>query len=162
MSTSMKKYSGLFKDVEVRILFYRDQRVTKRCRLSLLTNSALVYEPQCVGIGWVARSQPWSTAVHITWHGAQINLGLINRYLTYDRDGSIRPKVVSENFELFPPVLPSFKVSGQCVQLKDEVSYSNILLKRYIKMEIVSLSSLTSDSLVLTNLKKNCWSFHKA
>ncbi len=39
------------------------QRVTKRCRLSLLTNSALVYEPKCGGIG--RGSQPMSTAVHI-------------------------------------------------------------------------------------------------
>jgi hypothetical protein len=29
------------------------QRVTKRCRLSLLTNSALVYESQCGRIGGV-------------------------------------------------------------------------------------------------------------
>jgi hypothetical protein len=69
MSTSMKKYSGLFKDVEVTILliltipFHRDQRVTKRCRLSLLTNSALVCESQCGGMGGggVAGSQPQST-----------------------------------------------------------------------------------------------------
>jgi hypothetical protein len=27
------------------------QGVTKRCRLSLLTNSALVYEPKCRGMG---------------------------------------------------------------------------------------------------------------
>ncbi len=42
-------------------------------RLSLLTNSALVYESQCRGMVWggggVAGSQPMSTAVHITWHG---------------------------------------------------------------------------------------------
>jgi hypothetical protein len=42
------------------------QGVTKRCFLSLLTNSALVYESQCVGMGKVAGSQPMSTAVHIT------------------------------------------------------------------------------------------------
>jgi hypothetical protein len=38
--------------------------VTKRCRLSWLTNSALVYEPKCGGRGGVAGSQPMSTAVH--------------------------------------------------------------------------------------------------
>jgi hypothetical protein len=40
------------------------QGVTKRCRLSWLTNSALVYEPNCGerGVGW---SQPMSTAVHM-------------------------------------------------------------------------------------------------
>ncbi len=36
--------------------------VTKRCRLSWLTNSVLVYELKCVG-GVVAGSQPMSTAV---------------------------------------------------------------------------------------------------
>ncbi len=39
------------------------QGVIKRCRLPLLTNSALVYESQCGG--GVAGSQPMSTAVHI-------------------------------------------------------------------------------------------------
>jgi hypothetical protein len=37
------------------------QGVTKRCRLSWLTNSALVYEPKCGGRGVVAWSQPMST-----------------------------------------------------------------------------------------------------
>ncbi len=41
-----------------------EQGVTKRCRLSWLTNSALVYEPECGGSGGVAGSQPMSTAVH--------------------------------------------------------------------------------------------------
>ncbi len=54
---------------------------TKRCRLSLLTNSALVYESK--GKVRVAGSQPISTAVHITWHGAQINFGDLPPYLTY-------------------------------------------------------------------------------
>jgi hypothetical protein len=53
---------------------YSDQRrlhtgtqgVTKRCRLSWLTNSALVYELKCVGgRGVVAGTQPMSTAVHM-------------------------------------------------------------------------------------------------
>jgi hypothetical protein len=39
--------------------------VTKRCRLSLLTNSALVYESKCGGRGGVAGSQPVSTAMHM-------------------------------------------------------------------------------------------------
>jgi hypothetical protein len=42
------------------------QGISKRCRLSLLTISALVYESQCEGMGEVAGSQPMSTAVHIT------------------------------------------------------------------------------------------------
>ncbi len=40
------------------------QGVTKRCRLSSLTNSAVVFEPKCVGRGGVAGSQPMSTAVY--------------------------------------------------------------------------------------------------
>jgi hypothetical protein len=39
------------------------QGVTKRCRLSLLTNSAFVYEPKCGGEE-VAGYQPMSTAIH--------------------------------------------------------------------------------------------------
>ena len=43
-----------------------EQGVTKRCRLSWLTNSALVYEPKCGGRGGVcgASAQPMSTAVN--------------------------------------------------------------------------------------------------
>ncbi len=37
---------------------YRYQGVTKRCRLSWLTNSALVYEPKCGGRRGVRGSQP--------------------------------------------------------------------------------------------------------
>jgi hypothetical protein len=51
------------------------QGVTKRCRLSWLTNSA-----QMRG-GGVAVSQPMSTAVQYT--GAQINFGDLTPYLTY-------------------------------------------------------------------------------
>ncbi len=43
----------------------------------------LVYEPKCGGRGVVAGSQPMRTAVHITWHGAQINHGDLTPYLTY-------------------------------------------------------------------------------
>jgi hypothetical protein len=45
------------------IAFYQGD--TKRCRLSWLTNSALVYEPKC---GWWRRITgfyPMSTAVHM-------------------------------------------------------------------------------------------------
>jgi hypothetical protein len=42
----------------------KHEGVTKRCRLSRLTNSALVYEPNCGARGGVAGSQPMSTAVH--------------------------------------------------------------------------------------------------
>jgi hypothetical protein len=52
------------------------QGVTKRCRLSLLTNSALVYESKCGGgeVG-VAGSQPMNKG--------QMNLGDLPPYLTY-------------------------------------------------------------------------------
>jgi hypothetical protein len=46
-------------------VFHRKQGVTKRCRLSWLTNSALVYEPKCGRGEGVAESQPISTAVHM-------------------------------------------------------------------------------------------------
>ncbi len=42
------------------------QGVTKRCRLFLLTNSALVYESQCGGMRAIAGSRPMISAVHIT------------------------------------------------------------------------------------------------
>jgi hypothetical protein len=45
------------------------QGVTKRYRLSWLTNSALVYEPKCGGMRWVTGSQPMSSCAH----EAQIN-----------------------------------------------------------------------------------------
>ncbi len=52
---------------------------TKRCRLSWLTNSALVHEPKC-GRG-VAGSQPYEYSCA---HEAQINFGkLLTSYLTY-------------------------------------------------------------------------------
>ncbi len=57
------------------------QGVTKRCRLSLLTNSALVIRVQRRGEGGVAGLQPMSTAVHITWHGAQIKFGDLPPYV---------------------------------------------------------------------------------
>jgi hypothetical protein len=60
------------------------QGVTKRCRLSWLTNSALVYEPKCGG--GVAGSQTMSTAVHKA-HGAQINFGELTPYLSYGAIG---------------------------------------------------------------------------
>jgi hypothetical protein len=40
-----------------------DQGITKRCRLSWLTNSAFEYEPKCGGRG-SCRGRPMSTAVH--------------------------------------------------------------------------------------------------
>jgi hypothetical protein len=57
------------------------QESTKSYRLSWLTNSSLVYEPKCGGGGgWVAGSQPLSTAVLRT--GAQINFVDLTPYLS--------------------------------------------------------------------------------
>ncbi len=55
--------------------------VTRRCSLSLLTNSALVIRVQMRG--GRAGSQQMSADVHNTWHGAQINFGDLPPYLTY-------------------------------------------------------------------------------
>jgi hypothetical protein len=57
------------------------QRVTKFCRLSWLTNSALVYEPICVGGGGGCgvSANEYSSA-----DGAQINFRDLTPYLTYD------------------------------------------------------------------------------
>jgi hypothetical protein len=49
----------------------RDQGVTKRCRPSLLTNSALVYDPKCGwmggGVGYGVLANRNSSAHHVTW-----------------------------------------------------------------------------------------------
>jgi hypothetical protein len=56
-------------------ILWANQGVIKRCRLSWLTNSALVYmyEPKCGGMGGGVVSAYEYTAAYITWHGAQIN-----------------------------------------------------------------------------------------
>jgi hypothetical protein len=43
------------------------QGVTKRCRLSLLTNSSLVYESKCGGIGVLPGLNEYSCGHHVTW-----------------------------------------------------------------------------------------------
>ncbi len=69
------------------------QGVTKRCRLSWLTNSASSFmSPNAGGYGGaVGGSQPISTAVYIKWHGAQINFGDLPPYLTYCRGPAAAP-----------------------------------------------------------------------
>ncbi len=62
--------------------------ITKRCRLSWLTNSALVYEPKR-GRGWRGLSQwvqptsPSLLSEYSCVHGAQINFGDLTSYWTY-------------------------------------------------------------------------------
>ncbi len=53
-------------------------QVTKRFRLSWLTNSALVYEPKCGGRDFGASTNKYSCA-----HEVQINFGDLTPYLTY-------------------------------------------------------------------------------
>ncbi len=79
---------------------------TKRCRLSLLTNSALIIESQWEGMGG-AGSQPMSTAVHITWPGAQMNFGDLPPYLTYHRPPapSLSPSLFSARKTMGPATL---------------------------------------------------------
>jgi hypothetical protein len=60
------------------------QGVTKRCHLSWLANSALVYEPKCGGRGGIVGSQLYT--------GAQINFVDLMPYLTYDSYIRIRPR----------------------------------------------------------------------
>ncbi len=57
------------------------QGVTKRCRLSGLTNSALVYEPKCGGRGGDCGI---SANEYRCTHRAQINLGNLTPYLAYE------------------------------------------------------------------------------
>jgi hypothetical protein len=61
-------------------MVYGTQGDTKRCLLSWLTNSALVYEPKC-GEGGVTGSRPVNTTVQYT--GAKIKFGVITTYLTF-------------------------------------------------------------------------------
>ncbi len=62
------------------IPFFVNQGVTKRCRLSWLTNSALVYEPKCGrgeggGVVCGVSDDEYSCA-----HGALINSGVLTPY----------------------------------------------------------------------------------
>ncbi len=70
------------------------QGVKKKCRLSWLTNSALVYEPKCRGGGCGVSDNNYSCA-----HGVQINFGDLAPFLTYaivhlQRTKTCRPGVL--------------------------------------------------------------------
>jgi hypothetical protein len=60
----------------------RREEVTKRCRQSWLTNSALVYEPKCGGGGCGVSANEYSWA-----HGTQNKIwrSTVTPYLTYSR-----------------------------------------------------------------------------
>jgi hypothetical protein len=101
----------------------RGQGVTKRCRPSLLTNRARVIRVQMRGERGVAGSQPMSTAVNITCHGAQINFGDLHPYLPYGRGQSIHCRLLKftagyvqrHSLKLNTPVLGK---GGYCVVLE--------------------------------------------
>jgi len=64
------------------IAVYCSQGVTKRCRLSWLTNSALIYEPKCGGRGELRGLCHW-VQLHT---GAQIYFGDLAPYSNYGRN----------------------------------------------------------------------------
>ncbi len=61
--------------------------VTKRCRLSWLTNSALVHEPKCGGKGGILGSQQMSTAVHRSPNKLWRSNSIFNLWLTLTGPG---------------------------------------------------------------------------
>jgi hypothetical protein len=67
-------------------VYYVHQGVTRRCRLSLLTNSALIDRVQMGGGGIAgSHSQPMSAGVHKTRHGWSQNKVLdLPPHLTYE------------------------------------------------------------------------------
>ncbi len=70
------------------------QGVTKRCRLSLLTNCAPRIRVPMRGEGGVCgvSANEYSCA-HITWHGAQIKFGDLPPYLTYGFQSSFQADI---------------------------------------------------------------------
>jgi hypothetical protein len=65
------------------LLVHFEQGVTKRCRLSWLTNSVLVYDPKCGG-GGGGEGCRVSANEYSCAHGDQINSGDLSPYLSYD------------------------------------------------------------------------------
>jgi hypothetical protein len=55
----------MFAECNLTTMISVNQGVRKICRLSLLTNSALVYEPKCGGRGGVVGSQQMNTALQM-------------------------------------------------------------------------------------------------
>ncbi len=66
-----------------------DQGVTKRCRLSYLTNSTRVYEPKCGG--WGLPGFRVSANEYSCAHKAQIHFGDLTPYLIFGFDAWFRP-----------------------------------------------------------------------
>ncbi len=130
------------------------QRVTKRRRLSWLTDSALVYEPKLGGEGGVVGSQPMSTAVHRSPN----KLGYLTPYLTYawlaqdkslERKGAFR-KINSCRKVLFEV---NFQTKRFCIAfymslilLRREVSVSGAKNRRYREATILPRHSQQGEA----------------
>jgi hypothetical protein len=70
--------AGCSSDLQSKLRFYVQGAITKRCRLSWLTNSALVYEPKCGG-GWGCG---FSANEYCCAHRARTNFRYLTPYLT--------------------------------------------------------------------------------
>ncbi len=75
---------------------YFSQGVTRRCRLSWLTNSALTYESKCGGKGGSSGSQPMSTAAYRSPNKLWISTSIFNIWLQ-------RFSTLYKPVEKFPP-----------------------------------------------------------
>jgi hypothetical protein len=101
---------------------HNKQGVTKRCRLSWLTNSALVYYPKCEGGGgkWGGGLGGLSQWVQLyTWSPNKLGRSTITPYLTHD---------YTESFVYFSFVLKS-SVSCRSKNLKNFLRFSSCLLR---------------------------------
>jgi hypothetical protein len=116
------------------LMLHTDQGVTTRCRLSWLTNIALVYEPKCGGRGVSANENSCA-------HGAQINVGDLASYSTYDTDRLVcsdKPSVVPLTFEHSSPItMMVFSVLGGCQQYEIYVYYVNLDTRNGISLRFL-------------------------
>ncbi len=94
---------------------------TKRCRLSWLTNSALVYEPKCGGYGGLRQ---W---VYSCSHGAQINFGDLNFILNL-----AAADVSKVTFVCYAVVDPA--VDDVSEPVSDAAFFVNLLLLTYCRL----------------------------
>ncbi len=79
------------------------QGITKRCRLSWLTNSAVAFEPKCGGRegGLRVSANEYNCA-----HGAQIYFGYLTPYLTYAETAPVYLVLASVFIQLFKAACP--------------------------------------------------------
>ncbi len=80
---------------------------TKRCRLSWLTNSALIYESQCGGEGGGCgvSANEYSCAHHVTWSPNKLRGSThVSPYLTYVPTGTLLPSSQPIGDRIRPPI----------------------------------------------------------